>query len=82
MKTYVVGVLDFFENNNKIVKVEAKNKPEAIGEAVAKFYKENGNYDENVKEGLDETLANLNTTNELISEFSNWELAVSEPMEI
>lgn len=78
MKKYAIGVLSFFQNENKVFIVKAKNDNEAMRKALSRFKEED--MDDYVKEWI-ENMKN-NTLEEIQGLCFDGDIAISLPIEI
>lgn len=79
MRTFAVGVLNFFDNENEVFIVEAEEPKEAIFKALIDSCKT-----EESKKHQEEwnNLFEFTTVDSLLNDLANQELAVSIPIEI
>jgi hypothetical protein len=78
MKQYIVGVLNAFENDNKLFKTEAESPIEALHKVYKEFNKELMNEDY-----MADVIANLkDNVDDFLDDMVNQELFFTEPMEI
>lgn len=78
MKKYVVGVLNAFENHNKLFKTEAESPIQALHNVYKEFNKKLMN-----EPYMAEVVANLkNNVDDFLDDMVNQELFFTEPMEL
>lgn len=78
MKKYVIGVLNAFENDNKLFKTVAETPIEALHNVYKEFNKEVMN-----EPYMAEVIANLkDNVDDFLDEMVNQELFFTEPLEI
>lgn len=83
MKRYAIGILSFFENENKVFIVEAKDKVNAMIKGLIEF-----NTPKNNEEKIDkDTLSwiqdmRIKSVQKIQEECFDEEIAISEPIEI
>lgn len=78
MKKYVVGVLNAFENDNKLFKTEAESPIQALHNVYKEFNKKLMN-----EPYMAEVVANLkNNVDDFLDDMVNQELFFTEPMEL
>jgi hypothetical protein len=78
MKTFVVGVLSAFENDNKLFMTKAETPIEALHNVYKEFNKEVINEDY-----MADVIANLkDNVDDFLDDMVNQELFFTEPMEI
>jgi hypothetical protein len=75
---YAVGVLNMFDNENRVVIVEAPDQINAVIEAVVES--SNSEAKEDIRKWLSEL--DVNSVDELLSELFNGDLCVSVPVEV
>jgi len=77
MKTFVIGILSFFENENRLFKVTAENEVDAMKQALIEFT--NPKYREDQIE-WNKTIGN--TVAEIQDACFNSDMSITTPMEI
>ncbi len=81
MNTYIVAVLNFFDNNNELFKVEAENEIIAVHKAVVESIKDESSKVHYI-DWFNEYGCNSATAKDLIYDLTNQELSVSEPLKL
>lgn len=78
MKKYAVAVINFFDNDNQVVIVEAKNEITAMAKAANYNYQDYKDY----IDWVNEIIANNDTIDEVKISLADGEIGISTPIEI
>lgn len=77
MKTFVVGLINFFDNDNKLYRVEADNDVEAMKQVVYLACTE-----EEEKRFTEEDLKSMNTVDDIKEYCMNCDMNITTPLVI